>query len=71
MVALVGSTNAEQPGRFALLVGCTEYPLNKHIRPLHGSANDVPLVAEVLKSRFGFVAENITTSVGWPESHQL
>jgi Caspase domain len=48
-----------KPGRHALLVGCTEYPnLDKKFW-LQGPANDVQLMAKLLREKFGFAAESI------------
>ena len=55
------------PHRYALLVGCTQYPYCKRIRELNGPRNDVPLMARVLTERFGFEDKNIVRLVGWPD----
>ncbi len=52
--------------KYALLVGCTEYP-TVHAPTLKGPANDVPLWSKLLREKFGFTSENITTFVGWPD----
>ncbi len=61
--------------RYALLVGCTEYPVLEKkfgaqryqagIR-LEGPANDVALMASTLRERLGVPPENMTQLVGWP-----
>ncbi len=59
---------ALQSGRYALLVGCTEYPNNPRLSRLTGPENDVRLFAELLTSpRFGFPGENVIQLMGWPD----
>lgn len=59
-----GVQGAEE--KFALLVGCTQYPNNERISELWGPGNDVPLFAKVLEKRFGFAKDHITLLVGSP-----
>ncbi len=61
-------------GKYALLVGCTEYPNLDEKFNLIGPANDVVLARKMLTERFGFVDENIITladSVGKPDQLPL
>lgn len=53
--------------RHALLVGCTAYAGHSGVNPLYGPKNDVALFARLLKERFGFAEENITTLVSGGE----
>lgn len=52
--------DATQPGRHALLVGCTKYPSLVLFQQLAGPANDVQLVRTLLIERFQFTDEQIT-----------
>ena len=52
--------------QFALLVGCTDYQLSG-IPDLWGPANDIPAWDKVLVTRFGFLAANVRSLVGWPD----
>ncbi|WP_437191976.1 caspase family protein [Planctomicrobium sp. SH527] len=61
-----GTTNPPQH-RIALLIGSTTYPECDAIRPLYGPNNDLPLFRNMLKEKFGFQDNDITTLVGWPE----
>ncbi|MBU0754436.1 MAG: caspase family protein [Planctomycetes bacterium] len=63
--------------KYALLVGCTEYPFlrkkmdEKFYRTriqLKGPVNDVALMGETLVNRLGFSGENIFKLSGWPEA---
>jgi hypothetical protein len=49
------------PGQYALLVGVTRYPNLEERYWLEGPANDVHLMAELLRDYFRFPPENITT----------
>ena len=58
--------------KFALLVGCTEYPnAPTAIRPLRGPANDIPAWAKTLTepTGFAFPKENVTQLVGWDKDN--
>ncbi len=56
------SPPAGSASRHALLVGCTRYPnLEGTFAHLQGPGNDVVLMRQVLKDRFGFKDENIVT----------
>lgn len=64
------------PAKYALLIGCTEYPnlleergkeeYESSIR-LWGPANDVALFRRLLVETFQFPATSVTALVGWPE----
>lgn len=60
------AADASKTENYALLVGCTRY--RRSIDELWGPANDVPLLAELLREHFGFAQEDITQLVGWPEA---
>jgi hypothetical protein len=55
-----------QSKKLALLVGCTKFPRASDLPELWGPANDIPLWAGLLRSRFGFADKDITQLVGWP-----
>ena len=69
-------SSAREPQKFALLVGCTEYP---YLREQHskeeyeqfikllGPANDVVLFRTLLQERFDFAARDMVTLAGWDE----
>ena len=59
------------PQYHALLVGVTEYPHLPQEYWLHGPANDVALVQDVLTRRFHFTSERITVLAGWPGEEAL
>ena len=52
--------------KYALLVGCTEYKNYPQLEQLYGPANDVPMFARLLTTRFGFDPKNVQCLVGWP-----
>jgi hypothetical protein len=49
-----------RPGRRALLIGINEYPLLAQPFQLKGCVNDVDAMADLLRRRFGFRAEDVT-----------
>lgn len=65
-----GDTTPERR-QYALLVGCTSYPLAgaSVIRPLKGPENDVSLWERLLTRAdgFGFPAAQVTKLAGWPD----
>jgi hypothetical protein len=65
-----GDTTPERR-QYALLVGCTAYPLadGSVIRPLKGPENDVSLWERLLTRAdgFGFPPAQVTKLVGWPD----
>src|SRR4051812_13267176 len=68
----VGSASQAQlrTNKFALLVGCTEYP-NLKIDELWGPFNDVRLFGDLLEKKFGFAPANVQRLAGWPENPNL
>lgn len=73
---LLAGVSEPKPERYALLVGCTEYPalLDKHGKTLYeqrirllGSKNDVELIGETLRDVLGYPEKNIVELAGWPE----
>ncbi len=65
--------------QYALLVGCTEYPILRKLVAkdvyensvlLRGPANDAELMKSVLTERMGFSPNNITTLAGWPKEKE-
>ena len=59
------------PQYHALLVGVTQYPYLPQEYWLHGPANDVALMQDVLTRRFPFTSERITVLAGWPREEAL
>ena len=55
------STNTGTPEKRALLVGINKYPKLEPRYELKGCQNDVALVSQVIKEKFGFADENVTT----------
>ncbi len=53
--------------QYALLIGCTHYPLCPQAPELWGPANDIPVFARLLQRKFHFPRENIRVLLGWPE----
>lgn len=67
----------ENTRRYALLVGCTDYPglrkmlgekTYKYRIHLKGPTNDVKLMREMLMQHLGFPDDDINTLAGWPEA---
>ena len=58
---LVQQANAPEPGRHALLVGCTRYPSLPSSRWLEGPGNDVVLMRTLLIEHYHFSPEKIVT----------
>src|SRR5438045_2308814 len=56
--AKVQQAEAGSAKKYALLVGCTEYPIAK-LSALAGPANDAALMADLLTKHFGFAEANI------------
>jgi hypothetical protein len=54
------------PRKYALLVGCTEYPNAAAIPELWGPVNDVPMFVELLAGH-GFAEADVQRLVGWPK----
>lgn len=66
VLTTVARASSDESPKYALLVGCTEYPANERINELWGPGNDVPLFGQLLHNRFGFPKENLTVLVGSP-----
>lgn len=50
---------ADQMTKHALLIGINQYPKLPPDKQLHGCVNDVELMADILKRRFGFATSNV------------
>lgn len=63
---------AVEPQNYAMLVGCSKYPLNDGIRELKGPVNDVSKWAAFLTdpNGFAFPEGNVIRLVGWPDNKQ-
>ena len=59
--SIAQQANAPEPGRHALLVGCTRYPSLPSTRWLEGPGNDVVLMRALLIERYHFPPEKIVT----------
>jgi hypothetical protein len=62
--------NPDSPKKFALLVGCTQYPNAATILPLDGPLNDVAFFLELLTKQFAFPEADIVRLVGWPDNEK-
>ena len=60
----VHESEAKDPQKLALLVGCSDYPANQDWQ-LVGASNDVVTFEKLLRERFSF--RDIETLYGWPK----